>query len=138
MRVLSKITAVVLAATLTFGTFGNVVSAKEVPTTAIDSSFVSTDATYSARGAVSPCQVYSNRETSVYYGIGRAQWIHISPWVTPAHYTIRMYENGSSAPIYTETFTMTDPTSHWYVGANIQRVTLQGSPGAVNVSSSDH
>ncbi len=138
MKVLSKLTAIALAMALTFSTFGNVAFAEEASTTAVDSSVMGTNATYSAGGAVSPCRVYSDGEAIIYRGIGRDQWIHISPWVTPAHYTIRMYESGNNKPIYTKTFTMTDATSYWYVGANVQRVTLQGALGAVNVSSSDH
>lgn len=138
MKVLSKLAAVVLAVTLTFSMFSSVAFAKEVPSIAIDDSVMDMDAAYSVRGAVSPCQVYNDREMTIYSGIRRDQWIHISPWVTPARYTIRMYESGSDKSVYTEAFTMTDPTSHWYVGANIQRVTLQGTPGVVSVSSSDH
>ncbi len=136
MKVLSKLTAVILAVTLTFSTFSSVAFAKETSSAA--GSIVDTNVIYSAKGAVSPCQVHNDREATIYHGIGRDQWIHISPWVTPAHYTIRMYESGSNKPIYTKAFTMTDATSHWYVGANVQRVTLQGTLGAVNVSSSDH
>lgn len=138
MKVLFKLTAVALAFTLAFGTFGSVAFAKETPTTiSVDNGAMAMGAAYSTRAAVGSCQIYSDSEKPIYYGIGRDQWIHISPWVTPAHYTIRMYEQGNS-PIYTKTFTMTDATSHWYVGANVQRVTLQGTPGVVSVSSSDH
>ena len=73
--------------------------------------------------------VYSDIQTRIYTGIGKAQWLHITPLVTPNALIITMIDY-SGVTVWQESFTAMGVT-HWYVGANVQYVYLKGFPGGV-------
>ncbi len=66
--------------------------------------------------------IYSDIETLIYSGKGTDRWIHITPWVTPNTFTIRMVDY-SNTTVWNQTF-VTTGTTHWFVGSNVKSVYL--------------
>ncbi|MBR2766797.1 hypothetical protein IKD67_01795 [Candidatus Saccharibacteria bacterium] len=92
----------------------------------------STDDT-SDSGKVTPTRayksIYSDIETLIYTGNGSDRWLHITPWVTPNTFTIRMVDY-SGTTVWNQTF-YTTGTTDWFIGSNVRYVYLQGIPGGV-------
>lgn len=73
--------------------------------------------------------IYADKETLIYAGKGVDRWLHITPWLTPNTFTIRMVDYSGNTVWY-QTF-VTTGTTHWFVGSNVRFVYLKGLPGGV-------
>lgn len=131
MKVLSKLMVAALAITLTFNTFSGVAFAEETPTTVADDNTM--DAVYGTRGAVGSCWVYTDRPTTVYYGNGTERWLHITTKIAFGLPIKLWMEDYNGKTQWTDSINGSG-TTHWYVGANIRYVYLQGGPCALNVT----
>ena len=81
--------------------------------------------------------ICSYTETLIYTGKGRDRWLHISPWLTPNNFVIRMVDY-QGIQVWWQYFT-TVGTTHWFVGSNVKYVYLSGIPGGVvDVTDTEH
>lgn len=132
MRVLSKIMAFALAMTIVFSATDTKVFAERSLQSTHLTTVAETSNTEVTPRAGGTYQIYTDSYRRIYTGQGSAKWIHINPYVEPAHFTIKMV-NYSGATVWEESFSSTNGT-HWYVGADVHYVYLKGGPGTVSVS----
>ncbi len=80
--------------------------------------------------------IYTDKKTTIYTGKGVDRWIHISPDNTSSTFTIFM-ETYSGHIIYSQIF-KANKVTHWFVGSDIRFVYLQGTPGSVYITDTEH
>lgn len=82
--------------------------------------------------------IYADIKTAIYHGNGQDKWLHITPSQTPNNFIIYM-EDRSGHYVWEQQFIMNGGTTHWFVGANVKTVYLEGVPGGpVTVSVTNH